>query len=387
MGMGSRLKRLLVPALLIVASTAVGLSLAEAALRTALEPGDFIHPEVLDDPVLGVLIKPHETSHDALGFRNEKPPPKGAVIALGDSQTYGMSAPRNGSWPAQLGALLGEPVYNMGMPGFGPLQYLEIARSKARELQPKVLVAGLYLGNDFMDAYYVAQDRPHWHAWRRTVKAAGAATPFHLARTAEPQKRFGGVRKWLSANSMLYCVLKATLLAPFAAAEQKQLAKDVSRDVQMSWVDPSHSGVRTIFTPAYRLSAMDDAIPSVSEGIQISRAALQELRAEALRQGVRLLVVLIPTKEGVYCDRLRQTGAQLPADFVRLCDAEVRLRREFDEFMTAGNIAHLDAQPALARAAAQGQVLYPQDSDGHPRAAGYAVIAQEVAGALRRLSK
>lgn len=377
------MKGFIVSTLLVVASTAVSLSVVEVALRLVLEPGDFMFPAVIEEPALGVRVKPGESGHDMLGFRNDRVPPKAAIVAIGDSQTYGVSAPRQGAWPQQLGGILGQTVYNMGMAGFGPLQYLELARNKARELQPGLLVTGLYLGNDLMDAYYVAQDRPHWQAWRRTPKSADAATPFHLASTAEPQRRFSGVRQWLSANSMLYCVLKATVLTRFATAERDKLAQSVARDVQFSWTDPSHPGVRTIFTPKYRLSAMDAAIPSVEEGIQITRAALRELRTEANRQGVKLLVVMIPTKEGVYCDYLQQTRTEMPQDFTRLCEVELRLRQSLVAFLSGEDIALVDTQPAMARAAAQGTRLYPEDSDGHPRATGYAIIAQEVARAVR----
>lgn len=382
--MAPRQTRFTTAALVVAASTAIGVLLVEGGLRLVLEPGDFMYPAVIEEAALGVRVKPGGSGHDALGFRNAALPPRGAIIALGDSQTHGVNANRQGAWPAQLGAALGEPVYNMGMAGFGPLQYLELARTQARELQPRLLLTGLYLGNDVMDAYYVAKDRPYWQAWRRTSEAAGAATPFHQARTAEPQRAFEGLRTWLSDHSMLYSVLKATVLTRLAAAERMQLAKTVSRDIQMPWTDPQHPSVRTIFTPAYRLGAMDDTIPSVRDGTEITRDVLRALRDKARRQNAGLLVVLIPTKEGVYCERLQRTGADLPAAYRRLCDAEQGLRTALSGFMAAESIAHVDVQPALARAAHQGQLLYPEDGDGHPRAAGYAVIAQAVAQAIRR---
>ena len=107
-------------------STAIGLLLVEAALRLAVNPGDLLLASVVADPILGHRIEPHTTGHDALGFRNAAAPARAHIVAIGDSQTYGVSAPRAGSWPSQLSDMLGETVYNMALGGYGPLEYLHL---------------------------------------------------------------------------------------------------------------------------------------------------------------------------------------------------------------------------------------------------------------------
>ena len=97
--MASSIARRLGTLLLVVVSSALAVLLAEGVLRLALNPADFLYATLIDDPVLGHRIEPLTTGHDALGFRNRETPAQANVVAIGDSFTYGVSAPRDGSWP------------------------------------------------------------------------------------------------------------------------------------------------------------------------------------------------------------------------------------------------------------------------------------------------
>jgi len=165
--------------LTLAVALGIGVAAMEVGLRLALNPSDFMQATLVDDPVLGQRIAPGTSGHDALGYRNAQVPAKARVVAIGDSHTYGVSAPRDGSWPQQLSARLGEPVYNLGLGGFGPLQYLHLARTTARDLQPKVVVVGFYFGNDLLDAYYIAHGRPHWQAWRGSTRTVSGEARVH----------------------------------------------------------------------------------------------------------------------------------------------------------------------------------------------------------------
>jgi lysophospholipase L1-like esterase len=374
----------LAPVGLLVVSTATAIILAEVIARFAVNPADFLHATPVEDEILGGRIPPLTTGHDALGFRNRTVPAQADVIAIGDSVTYGVSAPREASWPQRLGELLGERVYNMGLGGFGPLQYLHLAQSTAPPLRPRLLIVGFYFGNDLMDAYYVAHGRPHWHRWRVSSTAPSGATDFDRAGKVEPKKRLSALRNWLSRNSVLYSMLRETLLRPFAAREQDAMARGSSPDVRLLWNDVTNPAVRTIFTPQYRLAAVDLTIHAVQEGMQISQNAFMALRAEADRQAVQLLVVLIPTKERAYCRHLRETGAKMPGSYVKLCEAETLANAELARFLVDRGIAHIDVTPAFELQIDRHIQIYPTDSDGHPQAAGYEVIAREVASAVTR---
>jgi len=383
--MASRVLRTLLrlaPAGLVIGSTVVAVLLAEVVMRFAVNPADFLHATMVEDEVLGLRIQPLTTGHDALGFRNRAVPERASIVAIGDSMTYGVSAPRDSAWPQQLEGLVGETVYNMGLGGFGPLQYLHLSSNVAPKLKPRLLVVGFYFGNDLMDAYYLAQ-RPHWQDWRISPSAPTGETAFDRAGKAEPRKRFEGLRNWLSRNSVFYSILRETVLRRFASREREEQVRNASPDSRLLWNDPIDSALETIFTPQYRLAAVDLGIPAVREGMQISQKALAALKTEADRQGSGLLVVLIPTKERAYCSRLLESGVKLPESYLRLCEAETHAKAELTQFMAQQKIAHVDVLPALEAQVAKSTHLYPKD-DGHPQGTGYGVIARAVAEAVSR---
>lgn len=368
---------------LLALSTAVAILLAEFGLRLAVNPADFLQATLVDDPVLGHHIQPLSTGHDALGYRNVAVPQRADIVAIGDSMTYGVSAPRESSWPQQLGHLLGENVYNMALGGYGPLQYLQLAQTTARPLKPRLLLVGFYFGNDLMDAFNLAHVRPHWHSWRLSGESQAGSTPFDALGQDEPQKRFGALRDWLSQHSLLYSVLRVTVLPRFAAQEQDRMAQRANPDTWLLWKDRADPAVRTIFRPKHRLSALDQSLAPVQEGMQISQRALVELKAEAQKQGIGLLTVLIPTKERAYCRYLARSGETLAETFAKLCDAEAKANADLSAFLDAQGIAHVDVLPILEMRIDRHVQIYPTDSDGHPQAAGYQAIAETVAAVVR----
>lgn len=376
--MASRLRGALVASVLVLGSTLLAVLAGEVVLRFVVNPSDFLQASPVDDPALAHRIEPGTTGHDGLGFRNRSVPARAEVVAIGDSMTYGVSAPRDGSWPAQLATELGKPVYNMGLGGYGPLQYLQLARTTARQLKPHVEVVGFYFGNDLMDAHIIAHSRPYWAAWKRSDQAA-AEGAFEPAGPA-PAKRFGALRAWLGRHSMVYAVLRGTVFQRLGAMERDAVVRASPPDVRWPW---SEGAVHTVFTPQERLAVIDLGSPPVREGLDISKLALGALQDELAAQQVKLLVLLIPTKERAYCKHLQAQGAALPASFTRLCEAERAANQELAGFLAGRGIAHLDVRPALEAAIEQQVPLYPADSDGHPQTAGYGVIAKAVAQALR----
>ena len=149
-----------------------------------------------------------------------------------------------------------------------------------------------------MDAYNVAHGTPHWKDWRLSDGAARGTDAIDQAYGAAPKKRFADLRDWLSRHSLLYSVLRATVFQRLAVREREQMVRQSAPDVQWSWIDPAPTDVRTVFTPQGRLTAIDLEIASVQEGLQITQRALAAIQAEADKQGVKLLVLLIPTKDG-----------------------------------------------------------------------------------------
>jgi hypothetical protein len=372
-----------IPLGLFLAATVVALLLGELVLRLVFNPGDFLHVTIVDHPALGARIEPGAPGHDVLGFRNKELPERAEVVAIGDSMTYGFGAARDANWPSQMGNLLQKPVYNMALGGFGPLQYLYLAEHEASKLQPRLLLVGFYFGNDLKDAYIAVRRIPHWRSWREAGSADEGEIEYPGGSQFMPKKPFAGWRAWFSRNSVFYSVLRVTLLRPLIVWEKDRLALEAGPDQQMIWIDRSEPSFRTIFTPQLNLSALDPQLPSVQEGLRITKRAFASLKGLADAKGTRLLVVLIPTKERVHCPYLKDSGTRMPGTLVRLCEAEERVKEDLVHFLATGKIAYVDVTGALEQQIQKHVPMYPSDIDSHPNAAGYGVIARAVYDAVR----
>jgi len=135
---------------------------------------------------------------------------------------------------------------------------------------------------------------------------------------------------------------------------------------------------KTIFTSEYRLSAIDLGDPRTAEGLQISLRALQRMHEYAAARNVLFLVVLIPTKETVFCKLW-----QAPSIMYRsLIENEERVWRTTKDFLEHNGIEYLDVLPALQEQLATGIQPYQVSQDGHPNEHGHTAIAKFVAAHL-----
>src|SRR6266849_3452406 len=158
-----KLKNFLINLSLFAVAIGVALLLAEFAARIVLNPSDFLKLDVVGDKVLGAVPSPSALAgFDRWGFRNRKVPETVDIVAVGDSHTYGNTAKMDESWPYVLGRLTGRQVYNMGLGGYGPNQYFQLSNSKALSLKPGMIIWGLYLGDDFENAFSITYGLDHW---------------------------------------------------------------------------------------------------------------------------------------------------------------------------------------------------------------------------------
>ena len=138
------------------------------------------------------------------------------------------------------------------------------------------------------------------------------------------------------------------------------------------------SNFRQFFTPGKRLSALDKNLQKVREGVRISKTALQQIHSICLENNTNLLVVLIPTKELVYSQIIKEKHPlELTTDYSNLIENETAIRSDFMQFFETESIRFTDALPVLMEAASNGEHIYPTN-DGHPNGNGYLIIAQLV---------
>jgi hypothetical protein len=360
-----------------MASFLIAGMLAEGASRIILDRVDYLAVAPVYDSILGVRLTPHAAGHDEWGFRNRLVPETADVVTIGDSQTYGISAPARLSWPAQLGKLTGRRVYNLALGGYGPVQYEELLRTRALRLHPAVVVVGLYYGNDLWDAYRTVYGLRYWMALRRSVlPAISDSVP-----VAPRRNVFGApLRDWLARNSVVYRLISFTLIGSYARGGEFAVRNPGEGIVrfQLPW-----SGTHTGFTPLARLEALNLEDSTVNEGLRLSLDRLERIAAECRGAGVHLLVALIPTKERVFSPWLAGRGDLREQDAFRaLLRNETEANRRVRERLDSLGVRYVDLEAPL-RDAANRTAIYPTNEDGHPNGDGYAVIAHAVAHAIR----
>ncbi|HEV7475273.1 MAG TPA: hypothetical protein VGN90_14565 [Pyrinomonadaceae bacterium] len=377
--------------LLSLAGIIISLLIAEAVLRLVekIQLGDrAVQDKLIEDPVLGFKLEAYTRGHDANGFRNDTVPSQVDLVALGDSQTWGVNVERQDAWPQQLAKISGHSVYNMALGGFGPVQY-RVLTSQAFSLSPKIIVVAVYLGNDIYDAYKMAyQNDAH-----RSLQNSSAVRDL-LPDTVDDRANalwteekefhsnfgrasFSGWSFWLREHLALGRLLNRTGLWPGS--------QDIDYEIDKRWAHehPDHGAVceepgrETVFTTAYRLAGVDLDEPRNAEGLRITKELLKQIQTDANAKQVKLMVLLLPTKETVYAAaRGRKTG--LDSSYEKLVEMEARSRSEIFATCQANGIACVDALPYLSGALQRGERLYPTTTESHPNARGYFVIASAV---------
>ena len=145
---------------LSVITLVIMLGVSEITIRQFLDPLDYLQPTIVPDPELGHRIAPHSSGHDAWGYRNRSVPDKAHIVIIGDSQIYGTASTSESSISSLLHKQLGDTVYNMALGGYGPAHY-SILLDRAFELSPRIVLLGIYFGNDFMDAFNYVYNQDH----------------------------------------------------------------------------------------------------------------------------------------------------------------------------------------------------------------------------------
>ncbi len=372
---------------------AVGLLLVEVGLRIIekVRLGDRAAPATVNDPRLGTRVAPNMSGHDANGFRNTSVPSQADLVVLGDSQTWGVNVQAADAWPQQLQKLSRRSVYNMGVGGYGPIQYW-VLTEKALSFSPKVIVVGLYLGNDLYDAYALTYANDHYVDLRSRAAnelgqdTIGTRAQYYWDEEKNFHNNYGrlsplGWSLWLREHSATGRLLNRSGFWPGAT--------DVDYEIDKAWVRayPDHGAIceddniGTVLTTAYRLTGLDLDDPRVAEGLRITKVVLSRMQQSIDAHGARLLVLLIPTKELVYAE-LMQSRGRLTGTYTRLVEMEQRARNQLVTWCDEKRVLCIDALPDLRNALAQGRQIYYSTTESHPNATGYKVLASKVNEAL-----
>lgn len=356
---------------LILLAVSVGISVlaAEAILRLALNPVDYLMVTPVADDFLNHRIDAHDGGHDAWGFRNGEVPDSAEIVAIGDSMAYGMMAKSDESWPAHLGRRLDTPIYNLGLGGYGPLQYLQLLKTRAAQLGPKRVIVSLYLGNDLFDVYNLAYGNDNWAAFRRDPGDRPIDDPELLTVQAN-RPLFGRIRDWLARNSVIYRLVTQSRLFDRYRVDQAVRLSTTSFVQEIA-------GQPIMLDPKSMMKFVDMGDPRIATALDITLAVLSDIQEFCKQNGIDLSVAIIPVKENVYWPLVKELTSEHRQQMRILSDNLERIRTALFRFFEENDIAYVDTLPPL-RAGVRESALYP-DADGHPNGDGYAVIADAIA--------
>ena len=374
------MKKTLVNVCVMAASVAISLFLAELVARLVLSPADYLQVEMVQDPVLGAVPTQSTLSHgfDRWGFRNPDVPASVDILAIGDSHTYGNTATMEDSWPYVLGRLSGRRTYNMGLGGYGPNQYFHLFQTKALSLKPKLIIAGLYMGDDFENAYLITYGLDHWAGLRELPPEK---VDFDIWERPAPMSWHKPIRLWLSRHSVIYqLVFHGPHMGQFQGEYQIRNASRLYPSATALFVPEKN--IEEAFLPEGMLKRLDQDSESVREGMRITFKILTQMNDICRQNGIGFLVTVIPTKEMVFSDYL-ESNASLPLGSVidRLLRNERAAREKTFQFLTTSNIRYVDTLPAL-RKSREHELYARTATDMHPNGNGYRVIGEAVFEAL-----
>lgn len=406
-----RALQIAIAALVLVALAALG---SEAMLRLFSElsrpaSAEQVAPEPMNipDASLGSRPNPKYPGHDNRGWRNPEAFDRADIIAMGDSQTYGISAGDEQSWPFRLGAVLGRPVYQMAFGGYSPVHALRLL-PEALKLHPRRVIIGLYVGADYTNAFV----NTYFDGPDPTIRALRSHDPATLRDTTKAHRIDSGgwIRsayldcerpseapdaRLLSTANLLSLPPLGPLtksLIPWASLRSVSvLATELNARISEArpynykltppyCINYRDEKLQAGLAPAYRLLALDETDPRDVEGERLSIAALI-----AISKQVPLSVLMIPTKGLVFKDRIERDGLpQHSEHLIRLWKLEMASRARVIKAMDEVGIQVIDALPDLSAQVGNGVDPYQGKSfNGHPSPVGYDTIARTVAKALQ----
>jgi lysophospholipase L1-like esterase len=360
------------------------------------------------DEKLGWRPNPHFPEHDSSGWRNRTIPKHPAIVALGDSMTYGVWVKREDAWPQQLEKMLGPAdqvdapggshggkshvrqlsVYNMAFSGYDPTTYW-LMLDEVLALHPTLVIEAVYSGNDLWEAYSNVYHSPRFPRMRTANEALleSLAAKDRVSAVEQTSQQlfepYRGLKNFLEQHSKIYAVLwlSKAIFFPSYTAPWYWTRFKASRFPP--WEVFEHGEIRTILTPRYRFLALNEQDSRIQEGLRVSEMAIKQTHDRLRAAGVPLLVLLLPTKELVLEPFVSATNLKDPTVYRRLVHDEKQAWKSLQGYLVKNGIHCADALPALRNAVQSGNNPFHMNQDGHPSEEGQRAIAATALDAIR----
>ena len=371
--------------ILLTLSILISIIIGEGLLRLLFDPIDYLQAQLIPDDILGHRVS--SDRYDSWGFRNKAVPASVKVVAIGDSQTYSILTTASDSWPGKLQKLTGQDVYNLSLGGYGPVQYYQLLKERAFQLNPSLVIVGFYFGNDILDAYNIVYTKDYWRHLRRPDFVTGAEPSGQISRPATPRghKFLGGIRNWLAENSILYRVSVFSFGNVFQFLEVKYSHSTMDPDITI--FENKESQIRTAFRSSEELRALDLQDAKVQEGLRLTLHLLGEMRDLCSERAIDFVVVLIPTKENVFAELITENKNIRHFNVInQLLSNEQESTRLMKSYFNGRGIRYIDVLPDLRRAVLKTSP-YPSNLDNHLNPTGNEIVATAIQNSLTILGE
>lgn len=358
---------------LLSASVLLTLAATEMALRIVDLPRQPMKPERVKDPILVYKMPSDWPGVDKDGFLNRTVPAQADIVALGDSHTYGFNADIDSNWPGRLGKLTGLSIYNLGVGGYGPLQYYYLF-DRALQLKPRYIVVGLYLPNDIKGVCHPYQRTEYWKTralqegldlgYCEQMKIVDEDGQGRRARRADPFQR---IERFVADSKI------GTLVGNAAAPLLAYLPNGDDSNIVIS-----HTRNDTVISKM-RLRDLRDNMdlnqPKIARSLEMTKTLISRMAVRSHQSGVELIVMVIPSREYIFHELLSGSRQDLPEIYQQMASSEAILRANIASWLTAQSLPYVDIAPTLLEAVKSQADVYPRANDGHPLPAGYAAYA------------
>lgn len=297
-----------------------------------------------------------EVRLDGRGFCN---PPHAAareradVVAVGDSFTACTAVAAEDTWPARLEARTGLAVQDLGVPGVGLHEYVEVLARDGLAFEPRVVVVGVYGGNDLRDALRFRE---------------------HLERGGRPRERDAGFAAPLLRHSYALSFVRAAgeVLAQRWTRPEIDFGFEIAVRGHAQAMNQCGSDLDEVRVARALAAGRADPVREWD-------APLERLADLARERGLRVVVAYLPAAHSAYAPSVRFADAEIGALVSALDEAQ---RNALPALAERHGLAFVDCTPALRAAAPEAELAY-FPGNLHPTAAGHAMLAACVAPAVQ----
>ena len=137
--------------------------------------------------------------------------------------------------------------------------------------------------------------------------------------------------------------------------------------------------ITTVFTPKNRLHS-NEKNKVVKAGYDAMLSVAEEIAKVCIDNDISLIYTIIPTKELVYKKKVDKELVNPPSDYTKLVNQEKEYINWFEgELSKIENAQYINVVNVMQEEALQSKAMYPNDTNGHPIAYGYKIIANQLA--------